>query len=106
MASPCVAERVRTGSRREPVTYILRWYQGGIGVRRDTLLVSARLAGVRVHTPYLHEAIAEQEAACHAWRLMRSGLWGDVQALATHRWSWSWLTLRRELVPIGGERRG
>lgn len=101
MASPCVAERVRTGSRREPAAYILRWYQGGIGVGRNRVIVSARLAGIRCHLPYLHEVpVSVRRAADDAHRLMRRGLWGDVEAMATHRWSWSWLTLRRELEPI------
>lgn len=103
----CVAEKVWTASRREPATYILRWYVGGIGVGRNRLLASAQLGGIRPHARYLHEIpVRVRFAADDAYRLMREGLWGDVLAMATHRWRWSWLTLRRELVPIGGGRRG
>lgn len=102
MGSPvCVAEKVWTASRREPATYILRWYVGGIGVGRNRCYVSAQLGGIRVHVPYASEVPTEVwTAAGDAFAHMKSGLWGDVLAMATHRWRWSWLTLRRELVPI------
>lgn len=108
MGSPvCVAEKVRTGNRREPVAYILRWYPGGIDPGRNRLLMSAQLGGIRVHTRYADDVPTQVwTAAGDAYALMRDGLWGDVLAMATHRWRWSWLTLRRELVPIGGGRRG
>lgn len=96
MGSPiCVAERVWNDA------VILRWYPGPIHYSRHYCYASARLAGVRIHRPYLHEVpLLVQLAAQEAHELMQAGQWTAAEAMATHRPQWSWRLLHRRAVPI------